>query len=76
MGFRKELQTLPTVVRQLSGVQELLLCGETPGPPDARVLKTSLKAAESQKFNEVSRIFMDFPGFLFAVNQVKHLEFV
>eukprot|EP00435_Cladocopium_sp_Y103_P057981 s2248_g20.t1 len=31
---------------EAAGVQELLLCGETPGPPDARVLKTSLKAEE------------------------------
>lgn len=31
---------------EAAGVQELLLCGETPGPLDARVLKTSLKAEE------------------------------
>ncbi|CAK9117182.1 unnamed protein product [Durusdinium trenchii] len=29
---------------EAAGVQELLLCGQTPGPPDVRVLKTSLKA--------------------------------
>jgi len=29
---------------EAAGVQELLLCDDTPGPPDARVLKTSLKA--------------------------------
>lgn len=36
----------PVVVSPWRGVNELLLCGETPGPPDARVLKTSLKESD------------------------------
>ncbi|CAJ1376322.1 unnamed protein product, partial [Effrenium voratum] len=31
---------------EAAGVQELVLCGETAGPPDKKVLKTSLKAEE------------------------------
>eukprot|EP00913_Durusdinium_trenchii_P034744 g32502.t1 len=40
----EELQRGRQAAASSEGVQELLLCGQTPGPPDVRVLKTSLKA--------------------------------
>ena len=41
----------------VAGVQELLLCDDTPGPPDARVLKTSLKAAATGSTTRFQHLF-------------------
>jgi len=74
----QELQSLhgspsdPLVQR----VQELLLCGETPGPPDARVLKTSLKAEEFLPHRKVGPLKFELERLEEAGIQTWTLEWV